>query len=190
MGKIRYLVHVKTSDAKKSGTNEDVWCQLVGTDGETGVFGFDDGARDDFEQGDYDVYPMLDDDIGELKHILFSLTAEGKFSGEVSLNVAAEFKALSGAVGLAEVEKWGSGHNSPMWKIDHAKVFCYRIGTEHLGAEAAFRSATFSADRWLAPGQIVKISNDVMPLTPLKPTTPVKPSQGFSTRDIIKDAFD
>lgn len=124
------------------------------------MFHFDDGARNDFEQGDYHVYPMLDTDVGDLTHIVFSLTAEGSYAGEVSLNAAAEFRAVSGSIDVASVEKWGSGHNSPMWKLDHAKVVCFNAGMETTDPVFAIRSATFSADRWIGAGNIVKISSD------------------------------
>jgi hypothetical protein len=169
MGKMIYVVEVKTSDDKKAGTNEDVWCQLVGYNGETAVCHFDKGGYDDFESGDYDAYQIIDEDVGPLSHIQFALTKEGSFAGEISLTVAGEFKGASAALEFSNVERWGSEHHSPAWKLSFVKVRAFPFGAkpEFKGpfpvAPRPVQTAMFTAERWLIPGEVIRISNDTMP---------------------------
>jgi hypothetical protein len=155
MAKMEYRVTITTSKDPKAGTNDDVWCQLVGQNGETAVCHFDKGNYDDFESGDTDTYTIIDEDVGPLAYIQFALTREGSFAGEISLTVAGDFKGVSAGMEFNNVEKWGSGHNSPMWKLARARVDCSPLGSVMLT-----QSATFTADRWLAPGEVIRISND------------------------------
>ena len=152
MTKMTYRVYVTTSDDSKAGTNEDVWCQLIGTKGETAVCHFDIGGYNDFEKGDSQGYVIMDDDIGELTHIQFALTAEGSYAGEVSLTVAGDFKGASAGVEFGNVERWKSQHHSPMWKLDHARVHVYLLADL-----VEVQRAVFTAERWVAPGNVIRI---------------------------------
>lgn len=156
MGKIKYTVYIRTSNEKKAGTNEDVWVQLIGTNGETRSTHFDNGGYNDFEQGDTDPYVIISDDIGELTHVVVALTAEGSYAGTIDMTAEAAAKGVAVGWQFADIVKWRSQHHSPSWHLDSISV----VPTDLFMNVQLGQGANFTLRGWIPCGTIAKITRD------------------------------
>ncbi|ARZ72425.1 hypothetical protein M1P56_16130 [Streptomyces sp. HU2014] len=67
-GKITYSLNIATANITDAGTDAAVKIQLIGEKGKSPEIELDKPGND-FEQGDFDIYQITIDDIGDLKKV-------------------------------------------------------------------------------------------------------------------------
>lgn len=156
------MIGVKTSNEQKSGTNEDVYCMLIGSSGRTSPLQFDKGGYDDFERGAYDVYSITHDDIGEIRSVVFSLVQEGASPTGTAKEIVDLADTISRSLGLGRVSRWGKGRGSPAWRLEFAQVMV-EDGVQNLGSMRIPKAKSlgrFTFDQWIQVGETVSITKD------------------------------
>ena len=155
MSDANYRVTVNTSDETKAGTDLDVWCQIVGTEGRTVATLFDKGGYNDFESGDSDGYLVVDKDVGEITHIVFVLISGRSDSTFVSGAIQDVFGDIKPSETLLKtIMSTGDHSNGQMWKLSSAAVSKLHPGGPSFDP---ISSGSFLSSRWINPGDMIMI---------------------------------